>query len=227
MNPVARASGLSLLLYPVTMAVADQLQLRATPTDSDGPAREQVLADLVAVEASRGTFEAAGWLFALGAVLAIPMTLVLWRLAVGRSRRWAWAGAALGTCAVVGHFVQAYAHFGMLQVFSQRDDLDAAAAGLAAIDGNVYALALFVPFLLGSAFAVPVAAVGLWRAEVIPAWAFGSVTAGSALFVVLGSTSYVTVVWAGCLVVGLTPAAAAWLRRSPAPIGLEAQPAVA
>lgn len=213
MNPIARLSGLSLLLYPATMAAADQLQLRVTPPEGDDvSARAELLTTLAAVEAHQRLFEAASWLFLAAAVLSIPMTLVLWRLAVAGSRRWAWAAAGLGTLAVVGQFVQAYSHFGMLQVFSGLEDRQAAAVGLQAIDSNVYSTVLFLPYLIGVALAVPVAAIGLKRAAVIPWWALASVLVGSALFLVLGSTSAVTVVWAVCLVAGLAPAALTWLR---------------
>lgn len=216
MNPIARLSGLSLLFVPAALAAADQLQLRVLPPGGEGAADDggtaELVAQLQAVDAHRELFEMASWLFYAGAVLTIPMTIVLWRLAAGRAPRWAWAGALLGAVSVVGQFVQAYAHFGVDQAFSGLEDRQVAAEHIVAIDSNAYALVLFLHYLIGVAFAVPVAAIALKRAGVIPWWGLGSVLGGSVLLVVLGSTSVVTIVWAAGLVIGLAPAVRAWGR---------------
>jgi hypothetical protein len=215
MNPIARLSGASLLLAPVTLAAADLVQQRVLPAgdsgEGSGPAAETAAA-LARVGAERGLFEVSSWLFYAGAVLTVPMTLVLWRLAVARSPRWAWPAAVLGAVWAVGQFVQLYAHFGMLRAFSTLQDRQAAADHLASTDADAFSLVLFAHFIVGAAFAVPVGAVALRRARVIPWWSLVTVLTGSALLLVLGSSTAVTLAWGVCLAVGLAPAAAAWTR---------------
>lgn len=220
MTRTARLAGLSLVLFPATMAVADQLYLQVSPPDDAGTLSgyglEEAMADLAAVEAHRGLYELVSYLFLLGALLTIPMTLVMWRLAVGGARRWAWAGAVLGTCSVVGQFVHLFSSFAVYQVFSEVEDRRAVAQILLDWESNTFSMVVFAPYLAGVLLAAPVQAIALKRAGIIPWWALVSVLGGSALFAVLGSFSVVSLVWGAALVVGLAPAAAAWLRTGPA-----------
>jgi len=210
------AAGVSVLLAPILIAVGDQFRMLATASEEAGNLQEwgveQAMADFLAIDAHRGAYETASWIFYAAAVMTIPALLVVWRLAVHRSPRWAWAGVALGVCSVAGQFVHLMGHFGANQVFSAQEDLEGAAQLLVDWEGNVFSMAVFAPYLIGLLFAPMVQAISLKRARVIPWWALVAVVVGSVLFAVLGSTPVVSTIWAVLLVAGFAPAAALAIR---------------
>lgn len=211
MTSTARtAAGLSVLLMPVAFAAGDLLRMYAIASPASDAAGEdelrRTMAEFAAVQAHRGTYELASWLFYAGAVLTIPMVLVLWRLAVDGSRRWAWAGATLGTLFVVGQFAHLLGEFGATLGFAASADPEAARFALE-WHSNGFSSAVVAPFVIGIMLAPIVQAIALKRAGVIPLWGMLAVTGASVLLTVVGSTPVTTVVWAVLMVAGLAPAA--------------------
>ena len=206
-------AGASVLLAPIAVTIGDELQLTAWPPGETGLVSEygveQAMADLAAVEANRGAFEAASWCYYAAAVLTIPALVILWRLAVNRSSGWAWAGAALGACSVVGQFVYLLSWFGVSQVFSAQPDLRVPAEILVDWQDNTFSMAVFAPYLIGTILAPAVQAVALKRARVIPLWALLAVLAATLVLAAIGSAPVATAVWGALMVAGFAPAAMA------------------
>lgn len=223
------AAAASVVLMPAALGVGDQLRMRADTTDVAGTGLDHASAELAAVHAHAGTYAAASWFFYAAALLTIPMTIVLWRLAVPRARRWAWAGATLGALAAVGQFAHLMGEFAMTQIFAGSADPAAAARISLEWDQNVLSNALIVPYLLGVLLAPAVQAVALRRGRVVPLWAMISVLAGAAVMVVGGSSPVGSAVWAVLVVAGFVPAAAAAVRgvtrHDAAPVVAAAVPA--
>ena len=86
-------------------------------------------------------------------------------------------------------------------------DINAGAQIAIQTDANVFAMALFIPFLAGALFEHPIQAIALWRARVIPTWALAAILGGSALMLTLASSMVVTPIYAILVVLGLLPAA--------------------
>lgn len=202
------AAAASVVLMPVTAGIGDQLRMRADSSDTT----DQTLAQLAAIHDHAGLYAAASWFFYAAALLTIPMTVVLWQLAVRRSRRWAWAGAVLGALSAVGQFAHLMGELAMNQVFAGSADLAAAARISMEVEQNLLANALIVPFLLGLMIAPAAQAIALRRARVTPLWAMVAVLVGVVLLMVFGSSPVGSAAWALLLVVGFAPAAAAALR---------------
>ena len=202
-----RTAALTVLAWPILLAVGDQLRIRAaaeTTTTDDYGVRE-VIADFAAIDAHRGLYETASWIFFVAAVLTVPAVVVLWRLSVDRSPRWAWAGAVLGGAAAAGQFVHLN-YFAANQGFSGYDDRAVAADLYLASSETAFGAAIFVPYLVGMLLAPLVLAVALKRAGVVPLWAVVAVAAGTAVFAVLGSSLGGSALWALLLVAGFAPA---------------------
>lgn len=177
-----RAAATAVVAVPLTLLLGDAFRLHAERgTTGDGTDTVSVVSQLAAIDAHRGAFETASWLFYLAMVLSIPMLVVLWRLAVDRSPRWAWAGAVLGVCWTLGQVAHLMGYFASTQALSSMSDTSAAAAAHLTVNENPFAFAVFAPYLLGVLLALPVQAVALHRARVIPRWAM--------LLVVLASRS--------------------------------------
>ena len=192
--------------FPVTIVVADFFRIRAEEGSvGDGTTVESIASQIAAVEASSGAFAAASWLFYAAALLTIPMTLFLWRLAVDGSPRWAWAAGTLGALAVTGQIAHCMGYFAPLKAYATWDAELGAQAQLA-LNGDAYGFAVFVPYLVGIMLFPPVAAIALRRARVIPLWAMVSTLVGSLAFLVLAGPWWVTVVWGAGLLVGFAPA---------------------
>jgi len=206
------AAAASIILMPTAVGVGDQLRMRADTVEASGTGLDRATAELAAVHAHAGTYAVASWVFYAAALLTIPMTIALWRLAVARSRRWALAGAALGALAAVGQFAHLMGEFAMTQVFAGSADPVAAARISLEWDQNALSNALIVPYLVGVLLAPAVQAVALRRARVVPLWAMIAVLAGSAVMVVGGSSPAGSAAWTVLLVAGFVPAAATAVR---------------
>lgn len=211
------AAAASVVLMPLFIGIGDQLRIRADGSDQlTGSGLDQTVTLLRSVHAHAGLFAAASWFFYAAALLTVPMTIVLWRLAVQRSRRWAWAGAVLGALSALGQFAHLMGEFAMTQVFAGHADLVAAAGISLESDRNVLGTALIVPFLLGMVIAPAVQAVALRRARVVPLWSMIAVLLAAAAMVVFGSAPAGSAAWTILLIAGFAPAAAAAMRPSPA-----------
>lgn len=206
------AAAASVVLMPAAVGVGDQLRMRADTTGTVGTGIDQTTAELAAVHAHSGTYASASWFFYLAALLTIPMTVVLWRLAVRGAPRLAWAGATLGALSAVGQFAHLMGEFATTQALAASADPASAARISSELDGNTLANALIVPYLLGVLLAPAVQAIALRRAGVVPLWAMVAVLAGAAVMVVGGSSPAGSAVWTVLLVAGLVPAAAAAAR---------------
>ena len=209
-----------IVLTPVLYAAADLLRMSAEGVDDVGGVDTtwgipEATAQLAAIDAHRGTFELASWLAYAGVLASIPAAVALWRLAVVRSRRWAWMGVVLAALGVIGEVVHLTGYYGLLQLLSAQPDRRSAAELGLAFDTVPFTLALFVPFLLGALAWLP-QAVALRRARVVPLWAALTVCLGTVLFLGVGSQPWSPALWAGALVAGLAPAARALLRTEPA-----------
>lgn len=223
MAPAARIiGGASIVLVPLLFVVGDEIRMAIEPAMTGtlvdtGSGAETVLADLAAIEAHRGAFLLVAALSYLGALLHVPLLVVVWRMSVGRSPRWAWAGAVLAAVGVAGQMVHLTGYHGMSLAALEVEDRTAAAEFLATADGVPFVIALFVPYLLGLLAWVP-QAFGLVRARVVPLWGGLAVGAGTVVLLVAGSTPWSSPVWAVLVLAGFAPAAVAVLRgvRSPA-----------
>ncbi|MGD8199169.1 hypothetical protein ACQE98_00730 [Ornithinimicrobium sp. W1679] len=205
-------AALALIAMPVVVTAGDLLRLGVeSATTGDGSTLTSVVSQLEAVDAHRTSWAVVSWSFYVGALLTIPMTLLLWRLAVGRAPTWAWAGAVLGTCSVIGQVAHLMGYFGSLGALSSLADREAAADAHLALGQDVFSLAVFAPYLVGLLLAPAVQAVALRRARVVPLWAVLSVGVGAAVFVVFAGQWWASVVWGVGLVVGFLPAARAAL----------------
>jgi hypothetical protein len=205
------AAGLCLIAWPVVLVVADLIRMTADTNDGD-----ETLGVLQAIAANLGAFELAGWLFYLFAALTIPVTILLWRLAVDRSPKLAWTGAVLGTMSVVGQFVHLNAYFGQMQALAQQSDLSVAAEMVDAQATGGFAAALFAPYLIGLILAPLFQSIALFRAKVLPLWAMISVIVGQVVFAVLQSNPVGTSAYGALLLVGFLPAALLAIRGTAA-----------
>ena len=192
--------------FPVTIVVADFFRIRAEEGSvGDGTTVESIASQIAAVEANSGAFAVASWLFYAAALLTIPMTLFLWRLAVDRAPRWAWAAGTLGALSVTGQIAHCMGYFAPLKAYGGWDHELGARAQMA-LNGDLYGLAVFAPYLVGIMLFPPVAAIALRRARVVPLWAMASVLVGSLVFLGLAGPWWVTAVWGAGLVAGFAPA---------------------
>jgi hypothetical protein len=223
-------AGASIVLAPLLVGVGDQLRMRADPPDGVGIVQEfgaaEAAQSLANIDANHGMFLAAAFLVYAATVLAIPALVAIWRLSVARAPRWAWAGAAMATAYVFGGAGKLGGFNTMASLLAPHYDTSVAAEVWLATDSHPLVIALFLPYLLGLLAVIP-QAIGLRRARVIPLWACLSVVTGAVLFIVLGSTSWVTGVWTVLLVAGFTPAALALVRGDEATVGPETAPTTA
>lgn len=200
-----RTVALVALAWPLMLGVGDQLRLRASAEATDGDyGVQQVMADFAAINMHRGLYETASWIFFAAAVATIPAVILLWRLAVARSPRWAWAGAVLGAAAAAGQFVHLN-YFAANQGFSSHDAPAVAAELYLASSETGFGAAIFVPYIVGMLLAPLVLAIALKRAGVIPVWALIAVVIGTAVFTVLGSSQGGSAVWSVLLAIGFLP----------------------
>lgn len=203
---------------PLLLGVADELRMLAEGSGSatgavdTGYGVASAVAMLEQVAANRGLFDAAAWIAFAAALVAIPALVLAWRLAVGRSPRWAWAGAVLAVGGVIGQVVHLQGYFGVAQVASGQPDLTAAATFWQDLSGTPLAAAMFAPYLVGMALAAPVQAVALRRARVLPTWAMVLVIVATALMAVVGSSTWSSAAYALLAAAGFWPAARAALR---------------
>ncbi|WP_324273544.1 hypothetical protein [Blastococcus brunescens] len=149
--------------------------------------------------------------------------MTIWRVSVGGSPRWAWAGAVLVTLGVLGHMVHLQGYYATNLAVAEFAGQPWTGELMTALEREPFSLALFLPFLVGWLGFVP-QAVGLRRARVIPTWAMASVVVGTVVFLVIGSTPWSTGLWMVAMIAGLAPAAAAAVRSnvaapSGAPVG--------
>lgn len=203
------------LTFPITIVVADLFRIRAEEGSvGDGTTVESIVSQLDAVAADSGSFTIAAWLFYAAALLTIPMVLFLWRLAVDRSPRWAWAAGVLGACSVTGQIAHCMGYFAPIRAYAGGDHELGARAQMA-LNADVYGLAVFAPYLIGIMLFPPVAAIALRRARVLPLWAMIAVIGGAALFLAMAGPWWVTAGWGAALLVGFAPAVLQALRSAP------------
>jgi hypothetical protein len=188
--------GAAIVLTPLVIAVADQLRMLAEGTSSAGVVNTEygvdtVLADLAAIEENQALFTLSSALSYLAVPLAVAALLSIWWLSVGRSRRWAWAGALLAGAGALGTMVHILGYHGMSLAALGVADREGAAELMVAAERTPFVIALFTPFFLTLICPIP-QAIGLRRARVLPLWACLSVVAGTVLFAVLGSTPWST-----------------------------------
>ena len=210
MTVMRKAAASTIILAPLTAAAADLLRMRAENTGDIGATTEwgaeQVKTQLEAIQANLALYQVASWLALAAAVLTIPAAMQLWSAAVERSRRWAWAGAVLAICCVVGEFVHLMGYYALNQIFV-AGDINMGAQIATQADANGFAMALFLPYLLGALLALPVQAIALRRARIIPTWALAAILSGCALMLTLASSMVVTPIYALLVILGLIPAA--------------------
>ncbi|MGY1915853.1 hypothetical protein [Blastococcus sp. SYSU DS0973] len=224
----------SIVAAPLLIGLGDQVRMAEVDRSASagmvdtGYGPEQAAQYLEQVAANSGAFAAAGALTYAGALLLVPALLTIWRLSVGGAPRWAWAGAVLAALGVLGHMVHLQGYYGTNLAVAPFADQPWAGELMIGLEGSPFALALFLPFLVGWLAFLP-QAVGLRRAGVIPTWAAASVVVGTVVFLVVGSTPWSTGLWMVGLIAGLAPAAAAAVRRDatdPAGARAEARAAV-
>lgn len=198
-------AGACLLAWPVVLVTADLIRMTADAGD-------ETIDVLQSISANPGAFRLAGWLFYLLAVLTIPVTILLWRLAVDRSRKLAWFGAVFGTMFAVGQVVHLTGYFSSMQALAQRSDLAVAAEIADAQAMTGLGSALFAPYLIGLILAPLFQSIALFRAKVLPAWAMACVILGQVVMTVLQSNPIATPVYGLLLLVGFLPAALVAIR---------------
>jgi hypothetical protein len=201
-----RLGAIATAAFPITIVVADFFRIRAEEGSvGDGTTVESIVSQLEAVEANSGSFALASWLFYAAALLTIPMVLFLWRLAVDRSPRWAWAAGVLGACSVIGQVAHCMGYFAPIRAYAGGDH-ELGAQAQVALNGDIYGLAVFAPYLIGIMLFPPVAAIALRRARVLPLWAMLAVIVGAGIFLGLAGPWWVTAAWGVALVAGFAPA---------------------
>jgi hypothetical protein len=207
----------SIVAAPLLIGLGDQLRMAEVERSASagivdteyGP--EQAAQYLEHVAAASGAYTAAGALTYAGAILLVPALVTIWRLSVGTSPRWAWAGAILAALGVLGHMVHLQGYYATNLAVAPFADQPWAGELMIALENEPFGLALFLPYLIGWLGVLP-QAVGLRRARVIPTWALVSVVAGTLVFLVVGSTPWSTGLWMVALIAGLAPAAVAAVR---------------
>lgn len=213
-----RIGALATIAFPVTFVVADFLRIRGEAgAVGDNDTVESILTHLAAVGSGAGPFTLASWLFYVAALLTIPTVVFLWRVAVERSPRWAWAAAVLGACAVIGQIAHCMGYFAPLLALSGIDH-SAGAEAFLALSTHGYSLAVFMPYLIGLTFFPPVAVIALWRAQVTPRWAAIVTVLGSIAYIPFAGPWWVTAGWAATLLVGFAPAVRLGLRAGSAAV---------
>ena len=212
--------GLSVVAAPLAVGIGDQLRMAAEHNNDLGiVSGDDLLAEttdqLASVHANLGLFQAASWFFYAAALLTIPALVTIWWLSVGRSPRWAWAGASMAAVGVIGQTVHLTGYFGLMQVTSKAADLEQAAQLHVALDENAFVGALFfIPFLLCSLGCFVPQAIGLRRAHVVPLWACLAIVAATVLMFTMGSVPWTSALWATLMVIGFAPAAMAAMRST-------------
>jgi hypothetical protein len=214
----AWVSGTCIVLAPLSVGLADQLRMAAEAPSSAGIIDteygvQSVLTNLSAISDNQGLFVAAASLAYVGALLAIPALLAIWRLSISASPRWAWTGAVMAALGVTGQVVHVAMYHAMALVASQQEDREGAAQLIVNAETTPFVLAIFTPFFLALLSPVP-QAIGLRRARVLPLWACLSVVVGTVFFLFVGSTTWSSAIWTLLLVTGFAPAAAATLRTN-------------
>jgi hypothetical protein len=211
----------SIVLAPLGFGIVDQLRMMSVTPADVGPAvgaveeygLEQEVARLAEIQANPGFFTAAATLEYVMFFVAIVAFVAIWRLAVDRAPRWAWAAAGLSTVAAFGLVTHLSSYFGPSMVAAGQEDLTAAAAFLLAMGESPFMLALIVPFLLGTLLTPVVQGIALRRARVVPLWAPFAIVAGTLLIAMTGSQRWSSAIYSLLLVAGFAPAALAMLRR--------------
>jgi hypothetical protein len=216
----------AIVTVPALVAVADELRMAAEGTFSTGLVDTEygvdtIVRDLATIEENRGLFELSSALGYAAVLLMIPALLSIWRLAVARSPRWAWAGAVMAALGVCGSMVHLAGYHGSMVTALDLADRTAAAEFMVAMETTPFVIALYAPFFLTLLSPLP-QAIGLRRAGVVPLWACLSVVAGTVVFAVVGSTPWSAPLAAVLLIAGFAPAARAVLRSE----STEAAPAV-
>lgn len=210
--------GGSMVLAPLLAGTGGALAIASRPAESVGVVDtewgvEAQLADLTTIAENEGLFALSGYCFYAAALLAIPALVSVWRLSVGRSPRWAWAGVVMAALGAVGQVVH-LGYWGQNLAGAGFSDQRAAAEFLVFLDGTPFVLATFVPFLIGL-LAPIVQAVGLRRAGAVPLWAALSIVAAAVLALAVGNQQWNNAAVTALLVAGLAPAAATMVRRGP------------
>jgi hypothetical protein len=213
--------GTSIVLAPLLMGIADEVRMLAEPPQSGALIDEEwgvgsVLASLEVIEQHRGLFVLAGVLSYAVIPLFVIAALAIWRLSVGHTPRWAWAGAIVAGAAALGLVVHLVGYYGLTLTALDAADRPGAAEFIVAADAVGLMVAFFVPYLLTLVSPV-VQGVGLLRARVLPLWALLCLVAGAAVMAVVGSTPWSTALSTVLLVAGFAPAALAMLRGESRP----------
>jgi hypothetical protein len=210
--------GGSMVLAPLLAGTGGALAIASRPAESVGVVNtewgvEAQLADLTTIAENEGLFALSGYCVYAAALLAIPALVSVWRLSVGRSPRWAWAGVVMAALGAVGQVVH-LGYWAQNLAGADFSDQRAAAEFLVFLDGTPFVLAAFVPFLIGL-LAPIVQAVGLRRAGAVPLWATLSIAAATVLALIVGNQQWSNAVVTALMVAGFAPAAATMVRRGP------------
>jgi drug/metabolite transporter (DMT)-like permease len=205
-----------MVLAPVCFGIADEMQLVAVNNDnqvglSTGWGEAQAVAQTQSVAAHLTLFQAASWLFLAGALLTIPAALAIWRLTVRRSPAWAWAGAALAILAVMGQIAHLVLNYGLQQAYATGFDPGMGYQLDQMLQSQLFIDAMFGPFLF-TMIAPVVQAIGLRRARVNPLWAVAAAVAFAGVAIVLGSSTWSTVLYTVLWLAAWSPAILATLR---------------
>lgn len=200
-----------LLLAPLLTAAADMVRMTAEHSgalvgmvSANGPDAASTM--LTTIEAHAGEYQLASWLAFAAAVLTIPAAATVRVLTAARSPRWSTAATITGICLAIGQFVHLMGYFAWNQILATLPDRSAAVAVLDLTNRNVFGQVVFAPYLVGVLLFWPFAAVALWRARVIPLWAFVVILAAAVVMTVAGSSYLTSPAWAVATVVGLFPA---------------------
>jgi hypothetical protein len=210
----------SIVLAPLSFGIVDQLRMRSdTPAEvgpvvgaSGGDRLAQEIARLAEIQANPGPFTAAVWLEYVTIFVFIVALVAIWRLAVDRAPRWAWASAVTGTVAAYGLVAHLATNLLPSLVAAGQEEVSGAAELMLAMGDHGFMWALVVPFLLGALLTPIVQGIALRRARIVPLWAVLAIVAGSVLIAMTGSQVWSSALYSLLLTAAFAPAALAMLR---------------
>ena len=176
----------ALLLAPIAGSIGGALELLAI--GSADPASDPS-AFLGAVESASGLWTGMGIAMLAMALLTMAWTPAVWRLAHGRSRRWAWAAASAGALFAFGQAVHLVSWVALTSALASALPADDALRLIAALESSPIFMTIFAPYLLGALLAPPIAAVALWRSRQLPVWSIPIIAVASVAMLLLGTSS--------------------------------------
>jgi hypothetical protein len=172
--------------------------------DTDGSTDTAGL--LEAVSANPGLWNVYSVFLLAMAVATLAWVPAVWRLAVQRSPRWAWTAAVAGTLFAMGQMVHLMSWNVLTAGFAAASTPTEATVLMAAIDSQWFFFLIFIPFLLGTLVAAPIAAIALRRARLLPIWSVLVIVAASVAVFFVGTDSLIGVgVHTLLLITGFAP----------------------